>query len=83
LTGVKRVAVTPEIAARLRRGEHVSPEEIAACQQGAGEESADKPPETDVSQVSGGDDETENEWLPDDLKAKNKRKAGAKRGRRR
>lgn len=30
-TGVKRVAVTPEIAARMRAGEQVSPEEIEAA----------------------------------------------------
>ncbi|KAF9014361.1 hypothetical protein BDZ89DRAFT_1142397 [Hymenopellis radicata] len=29
-TGVRRVRVTPEIAARIQRGEEVSPEEIAA-----------------------------------------------------
>lgn len=30
-TGVRRIRVTPEIAARLKLGEDVSPEEIAAA----------------------------------------------------
>jgi hypothetical protein len=34
-TGVRQIRVTPEIAARLRRGEQVSPEEIAAASEAA------------------------------------------------
>ncbi|KAG9082129.1 hypothetical protein FS749_007088 [Ceratobasidium sp. UAMH 11750] len=32
MTNVRKVAITPEIAERLRRGEEVTPEEIAAAQ---------------------------------------------------
>ncbi|KAF9525731.1 hypothetical protein CPB83DRAFT_870726 [Crepidotus variabilis] len=41
-TGVKQVRVTPEIAARIRRGEEVSPNEIAAASKKADEEEARK-----------------------------------------
>jgi len=37
-TSVKRIRVTPEIAARIRRGEEVSPEEIEAASRKAEEE---------------------------------------------
>ncbi|PPQ66968.1 hypothetical protein CVT26_009999 [Gymnopilus dilepis] len=37
-TGVRRVRVTPEIAARIRRGEEVTPEEIEAASRAADEE---------------------------------------------
>lgn len=80
---MKRVAVTPEIAARLRRGEHVSPEEIAACQESNSGPSTDKPAGQDTPQDDSKESELDNEWLPDELKAKNKRKPGAKRGKRR
>lgn len=35
MTNVKKVAITPELAERLRRGEEVTPEEIAAAQEEA------------------------------------------------
>ncbi|QRV72222.1 hypothetical protein RhiJN_15163 [Ceratobasidium sp. AG-Ba] len=35
MTNVRKVAITPELAERLRRGEEVSPEEIAAAQEEA------------------------------------------------
>ncbi|KAJ3502087.1 hypothetical protein NLJ89_g9046 [Agrocybe chaxingu] len=37
-TGIRRVRVTPEIAARIRRGEDVSPEEIEAASRKADQE---------------------------------------------
>lgn len=39
-TNVRRIRVTPEIAARIRRGEQVSPEEIEAASRKADEEEA-------------------------------------------
>ncbi|KAF8799700.1 hypothetical protein BYT27DRAFT_7149377 [Phlegmacium glaucopus] len=39
-TNVRRIRVTPEIAARIRRGEQVSPEEIEAASKKADEEEA-------------------------------------------
>ena len=39
-TNVRRIRVTPEIAARIQRGEQVSPEEIEAASKKANEEEA-------------------------------------------
>ena len=39
-TNVRRIRVTPEIAARIQRGEQVSPEEIEAASEKANEEEA-------------------------------------------
>jgi hypothetical protein len=84
--GTRRLAVTPELAARLRRGETVTPEEIEAAQKaaaayadgGASSSSAsatpDMPTETSRSTAA------ENEWLPDNLKNTTKRKPKGKRG---
>jgi hypothetical protein len=82
LTSVKKVAVTPEIAARLRRGEHVSPEEIAACQNPSAAVSQQSPivtaspPSTEDAPPKADDS---NEWLPEHVKNTPKRKPKSKR----
>jgi hypothetical protein len=83
LTGVKRVAVPPEIAARIQRGEYVSPEEIAACQQPADSVAApsspDGTPEAKITPSAPA--EEENEWLPENLRQRERtKKAGPKKG---
>jgi hypothetical protein len=83
-TSVRRIAVTPDIAARLRRGEEVSPEEIAAAQAAAAalaETSTDVP----VAQESRVPvDGEENEWLPEGLKrGSSKGETKSKRGKKR
>jgi hypothetical protein len=86
LTSVKRVAVPPEIAARIRRGEEVSPEEISAAIAAASQRasiSATSPPPTveDVPSLRTDSDtnDSNNEWLPDHLKNGTKRKTKSKR----
>jgi hypothetical protein len=87
LTSVKRVAVTPEIAARIRRGETVTPEEIEASQRAvaaaavARESNAGEKGQVTSSEVSStvpssiqrqeSSASDSNEWLPDHLKNSN------------
>jgi hypothetical protein len=83
LTGVKRVAVPPEIVARLRRGEDVSPEEIEAAQKAAAARSQQAttehaPQPTPSNAVVTPADES-NEWLPDNIKATPTRKTKGRR----
>ncbi|RDB16055.1 hypothetical protein Hypma_003477 [Hypsizygus marmoreus] len=81
-TNVRRIRVTPEIAARLRRGEEVSPEEIAsASAEAEAEEARHGPlqaaePRTDAQEKQ---QEPSNEWLPDSLTGPKKRAKGKKR----
>ncbi|KAF8577905.1 hypothetical protein K439DRAFT_1363564 [Ramaria rubella] len=82
-TSVRRIAVTPEIAARLRAGEHVPPEEIAAAQEAAaasGTISAAK--DKEKSQPSDAAEE-ENVWLPEELKKTNKGDLKVRKGKKR
>ena len=53
-TSVAQIRVTPEIAARLRRGERVSPEEIAAASARGGEDrgSSKREPSVDNNEKS-------------------------------
>ncbi|KAF5367784.1 hypothetical protein D9615_010495 [Tricholomella constricta] len=87
-TNVRRVRVTPEIAARIRRGEDVSPEEIAKAAAEAQVKEAHDPPaqrnslagrgvveERQLEQESGPD----TEWLPESITAPKKRAKGKKR----
>lgn len=71
-TSVRQISVTPEIAARLRRGEHVSPEEIAAAQAPAAMADAS----TNLSDAG-------NEWLPEDLKRSSNNRDIRSRGKKR
>ncbi|KAF8513925.1 hypothetical protein BU17DRAFT_94963 [Hysterangium stoloniferum] len=64
-TSVRKLAVTPEIAARLRAGEQVSPEEIAAATAAAGAKVTEE--RRSVEPVVVADDE-ENEWLPEGIR---------------
>ncbi|KAK2465773.1 hypothetical protein APHAL10511_002317 [Amanita phalloides] len=80
-TNVGRIRVTPDIAARIRRGEEVSPEEIAEAsaraektQQQDSSGLLDRPPlveriETPVESTK----EKANEWLPDSITKPQKR----------
>ncbi|KAF9030793.1 hypothetical protein BDZ89DRAFT_939320 [Hymenopellis radicata] len=81
-TGVRRVRVTPEIAARIQRGEEVSPEEIAASIARAEQEEANpgssspkqaKPTKRSPTPPS----EPVNEWLPETVTGS--KKQGKKR----
>jgi hypothetical protein len=79
----KRVAVPPEIVARLRRGEDVSPEEIEAAQKAAAARSQQAttehaPQPTPSNAVVTPADES-NEWLPDNIKATPTRKTKGRR----
>jgi hypothetical protein len=77
--------VTPEIAARLRRGEDVSPEEIAAASEKA-ESDAKRTSSTKIptsllspelkTQSAEG---SANEWLPESITAPKKKGKGKKR----
>lgn len=84
-TNVRRLRVTPDIAARLRRGEEVSPEEIAASSVRAEEEErrgADAtPPESKREEPKKKDAPSEptNEWLPESITAPKKRAKGKKK----
>jgi hypothetical protein len=81
---VKKVRITPEIAERLRRGEEVSPEEIAEASRQA-EERARLPPQpiveinltqnkdADISQTD------KDEWLPESVGAPKKRAKGKRK----
>lgn len=81
-TNVRKVRITPEIAARLRRGEDVSPEEIAEASRKA--ESEPTPPpvvyrdivEVDLRPQTQADAKSEtpvNEWLPESITSPKKR----------
>ncbi|KAE8216158.1 hypothetical protein CF327_g622 [Tilletia walkeri] len=88
-TGVKRVAVPAALAARIRAGEQVSPEEIEAAQREAAEAAARGATIGTSSSFSGGGGGVEqrrnhpvepvNEWLPEGLQG-GARKAGKKKG---
>ncbi|TFK38966.1 hypothetical protein BDQ12DRAFT_682789 [Crucibulum laeve] len=86
-TNVRRIRVTPEIAARLRRGEDVSPEEIAAASAKADEEERrensgviETPLERkETPSVSQTPPEPANEWLPESITGPKKRGKGKKR----
>ncbi|KAF8636222.1 hypothetical protein AX17_003708 [Amanita inopinata Kibby_2008] len=78
-TNVKRIRITPDIAARLRRGEEVSPEEIAGASA-----RAEKMFESDSEKAGasmGGEtavekpasEENVNEWLPESVTKPKKR----------
>ncbi|EDR01748.1 uncharacterized protein LACBIDRAFT_310529 [Laccaria bicolor S238N-H82] len=87
-TNVRQLRVTPEIAARLRRGEKVSPEEIAAAAAKAQEEEQKTPyvpriieerhdrPKLNPTPPPA---EPVNEWLPESLTGPKKRVKGKRR----
>jgi len=83
-TNVRRIRVTPEIAARLRRGEEVSPEEIAAASAQA-EEDEKRNPSSEAKAMELQQEETQtqqepvNEWLPESITAPKKRPKARKR----
>lgn len=84
-TSVRRIRVTPEIAARIRRGEEVSPEEIARASAQA-EEDVKKGATSEARPVTRLDlEETQasqapvNEWLPDSLTMPKKRGKGKRK----
>ncbi|KAF8513621.1 hypothetical protein JB92DRAFT_2922712 [Gautieria morchelliformis] len=95
-TGVRRIAVTPGIAARLRAGEQVSPEEIAAAQAQAATVSASgagAAAEAGAALPSGSEaqgkkarkaasinDSEANEWLPEELRRAGKGEARSRKG---
>lgn len=82
-TNVRRIRVTPEIAARLRRGEEVSPDEIAAASAKAeadernGTVSSFSPPEPQTQEPTAS--EPINEWLPPSLNTPKKRAKGKRK----
>ncbi|KAG6849922.1 hypothetical protein H0H93_003633 [Arthromyces matolae] len=89
-TNVRQVRVTPEIAARIRRGEDVSPEEIAraaASESIANNESQPYNPlagrgvveEVQLGQTIASSTTTDNEWLPESITSPKKRGKGKKR----
>ncbi|CAK5284299.1 unnamed protein product [Mycena citricolor] len=94
-TNVRRVRVTPEIMARIQRGEDVSPEEIAAASarmdaEERGETVAPLPAKSETSRPSktksstaaiAKDSETDsaNEWLPESITAPKKRTKGKRK----
>lgn len=82
-TNVRRIRVTPEIAARIRRGEEVSPDEIAAASAKAeadernGTVSSSPPPEPQTQESTAS--EPVNEWLPPSLNTPKKRAKGKRK----
>lgn len=64
-TNVRRIRVTPEIAARLRRGENVSADEIARASAQAEEDGS----ATEIKSAA-------NEWLPESLTTPKKKSKG-------
>ena len=86
-TNVRQLRVTPEIAARLKRGEQVSPEEIAAAAAKAQEEEEKTPyvpriiEERDDRPKSSPTPPPEpvNEWLPESVTGPKKRAKGKRR----
>ncbi|KAF9068632.1 hypothetical protein BDP27DRAFT_1224042, partial [Rhodocollybia butyracea] len=86
-TSVRRIRVTPEIAARIRRGEEVSPEEITAAAAKAEEDerrgtSSSEPPlenRTQATYDESSSSEPINEWLPPSITAPKKRTKGKRK----
>ncbi|KAG6831330.1 hypothetical protein H0H92_011245 [Tricholoma furcatifolium] len=86
-TNVRRVRVTPEIAERIRRGEDVSPEEIARAAAKAEAEESEAPAYNSlagrgvVEEVQLGETQSSNtnEWLPENITNPKKRGKGKKR----
>ena len=78
-TSVKKIRITPDIAARIRRGEEVSPEEIAEASARAEkvQESPsllDRPPLVErVEKVADSEKQSVNEWLPESITKPQKR----------
>ncbi|KIY69319.1 hypothetical protein CYLTODRAFT_372904 [Cylindrobasidium torrendii FP15055 ss-10] len=68
-TNVRRVRVTADVAARIQRGEQVSPDEIAASIARAQreDESAANSTSTSAKSPPTPPPEPENEWLPQNL----------------
>ncbi len=72
-TGVRRVRVTPDIAARMQRGEEVSPKEIAESIARAEREEKNGPPSTAApTKTRSLPPEPANEWLPESLSSPKK-----------
>ncbi|KAK0521046.1 hypothetical protein OC834_004848 [Tilletia horrida] len=86
-TGVKRVAVPAALAARIRAGEEVSPEEIEAAQREAAEAAARGATIGTSSSLNSSvpiverRKEPVNEWLPENLQG-GAGSAGARKGKR-
>jgi len=82
-TNVRRIRVTPEIAARLRRGEEVSPEEIAEASARAEAEEQTGSSSLSTSQATPSSKEPPlepvNEWLPDTITNPKKRSKGKRK----
>ncbi|KAF7422340.1 hypothetical protein PC9H_010496 [Pleurotus ostreatus] len=83
-TNVRKVRITPEIAARIRRGEDVSPEEITAAIAKAEREesqqtSSSPPPPIHRAPLIEKTEPTINEWLPDSITTPKKRAKGKKK----
>ncbi|KAJ4496354.1 hypothetical protein C8J55DRAFT_413152, partial [Lentinula edodes] len=80
-TNVRRIRVTPEIAARIRRGEEVSPDEIAAASAKAGAgnvtSAVSSSPKTEAQTTSSV--EPVNEWLPQSIITPKKRAKGKRK----
>ncbi|KAJ3998802.1 hypothetical protein F5050DRAFT_1147213 [Lentinula boryana] len=79
-TNVRRIRVTPEIAARIRRGEEVSPDELAAASAKAEADAkggiASSPiTETRTTPTT----EPVNEWLPQSIITPKKRAKGKRK----
>ncbi|KAF8321900.1 hypothetical protein F5887DRAFT_1117384, partial [Amanita rubescens] len=83
-TNVKKIRITPDIAARIRRGEEVSPEEIAEAaaraekmhpNQDTSSSILDRPPlvERVEKPVDSDKDLSANEWLPESVTKPKKR----------
>ncbi|KAF7984422.1 hypothetical protein HWV62_14482 [Athelia sp. TMB] len=78
-TNVRKLRVTPEIAARLRRGEHVSPEEIAAASREAERNEETPAPRQPVVEKNIETSPPVNEWLPENLTGGAKKRSKGKR----
>ncbi|KAJ3896935.1 hypothetical protein GG344DRAFT_61078 [Lentinula edodes] len=80
-TNVRRIRVTPEIAARIRRGEEVSPDEIAAAsakaEAGNVTSAVSSSPKTEAQTTSSV--EPVNEWLPQSIITPKKRGKGKRK----
>ncbi|KAF8347182.1 hypothetical protein F5887DRAFT_882083, partial [Amanita rubescens] len=77
------IRITPDIAARIRRGEEVSPEEIAEAAvrvEKIRPSILDRPPLVErVEKPADSDKDSGNEWLPESI-TKPKRRGKARRG---
>ncbi|KAL0578563.1 hypothetical protein V5O48_003413 [Marasmius crinis-equi] len=84
-TNVRRIRVTPEIAARIRRGEAVSPEEIAAAsalaeqQENQSSATSQDPPASVKHVQETSTTSSTNEWLPDSVTSPKRRGKGKKK----